>query len=241
MAQRLHQYTSKIIRTATMKDIIQYKRGKKDVDPEKYLLCQCGCGNYWVPSKKNYYRGLSTSCGKHSNDSRIIDEVGNRYGELLVIGPAPTIKGEHRKCWLCRCSCGNEIIVRGKDLRDGQTSCGCVKSKGAKRINELLASGGIEAKSEYKFSDFLSEKGAPYRFDWGIIKDGKLFCLLEYDGEQHFDKTNAWYREGIDEIKNNYCQEKNIPLYRISYKDYSNLSLDYLKTLIHYEEENNNV
>lgn len=234
MIKRSH--ASIIIREATIDDIIKYKRGKKDVNPEDYYLCQCDCGNYWVPSKKNYKKGLSTSCGKHSNDGRIVNEIGNHYGELTVIDIAPTIDNEHRKCWRCLCSCGNVTIVRGKDLREGKiNSCGCIKSKGAKLINTLLSASNINYIKEYKFEDFITDKNYPYRFDWAIFKNNQLFCLLEYDGEQHFDKNNNWYRENIDEIKNQYCKEHNINLYRISYKDFNKLNIEFIKDIIHYE------
>ena len=238
MTKQLH--ASQIIREATIEDIIKYKRGKKEVNPKEYFLCRCDCGNYWCPSKKNYNKGLSTSCGKHSNDSRIINEIGNIYGELTVISEAPTPNknADHHKYWLCLCSCGNTTVVAGKDLRAGKVnSCGCIKSKGMLKITNILSDNNIHFILEYKFPDFLTEKLSPYRFDWGIIKNNKLFCLLEYDGEQHFDKTNAWYREGIDEIKNEYCKIHNIPLYRISYKEYNQLNINYIKNLIHYEEK----
>lgn len=230
-------HSSTIIREATIEDILKYKRGKKEINPKNYYLCQCDCGNYWTPSKKNYNKGLSTSCGKHSNDGRIINEIGNQYGELLVIAEAPTpnIKTDHHKYWLCQCSCGNTIIVAGKDLRQGKTqSCGCIKSKGAKLINQILTENKIDYIAEYTFSNFLTEKNTPYRFDWAIFKNNELFCLLEYDGEQHFDKNNNWYRENVDEIKNQYCKNNNINLYRISYKDFKNLNIEFIKNIIHY-------
>jgi hypothetical protein len=55
---------------------------------------------------------------------RPIDETGNRYGSLVVIGVSahsgPKLK------WACQCDCGNSIIVFGGNLRSGNTtSCGC--------------------------------------------------------------------------------------------------------------------
>lgn len=230
------QHNSMIVREATIEDILQYKRGRKEVNPKDYYLCQCDCGNFWCPSKKNYNKGLSTSCGKHSNDGRIVNEIGNVYGELTVIDEMQTINKEHRKFWKCLCSCGNITIVRGKDLREGKVnSCGCIKSKGAKLVNNLLSASDINYISEYKFEDFISEKGYPYRFDWAIFKNNQLFCLLEYDGEQHFDRNNNWYRENIDEIKNQYCKKHNINLYRISYKDFNKLNIEFIKNIIHYK------
>jgi len=53
-----------------------------------------------------------------------IDLTGNKYGRLIVIKEM----GRKRKevCWLCKCSCGNEVVVNGYALRSGHTSsCGC--------------------------------------------------------------------------------------------------------------------
>lgn len=55
----------------------------------------------------------------------LTDEIGNRYGRLLVIGRAENCKqGQAR--WRCRCDCGKECVVTGSNLRRGkQVSCGC--------------------------------------------------------------------------------------------------------------------
>lgn len=51
--------------------------------------------------------------------------MGQRFGRLEVIAPAPNKNG--RTAWLCKCDCGNEIEVITKSLRDGNTSsCGCL-------------------------------------------------------------------------------------------------------------------
>ena len=54
----------------------------------------------------------------------------------------------------------------------------------------------------------------------------KYNVAIEYDGEQHFKPTEFFGgEEGLrrtierDEIKNRYCKDNNIILYRISYKD----------------------
>ena len=54
------------------------------------------------------------------------DEVGNRYYSLMVIDRVESVNGYAR--FLCKCDCGNESIVRGSDLRSGNTkSCGKCK------------------------------------------------------------------------------------------------------------------
>ena len=59
------------------------------------------------------------------NSSGRIDEIGNRYGRLLVLERAPNCKHRFAQ-WLCRCDCDNLTTVRGTNLRNGKTiSCGC--------------------------------------------------------------------------------------------------------------------
>lgn len=54
-----------------------------------------------------------------------INEVGNKYGRLLVTKYVGKIK--NKTSWECICDCGNTKIVPGINLRTGQTrSCGCL-------------------------------------------------------------------------------------------------------------------
>ena len=57
------------------------------------------------------------------------EEIGNSYGRLTVIKRANNNK--HRQAvWLCRCICGNELLVVGSALRKGHTkSCGCLNDE----------------------------------------------------------------------------------------------------------------
>lgn len=52
--------------------------------------------------------------------------IGKVFGRLTVIQAGEKIKG--RDTWLCKCECGNEVTVYGKNLRNGTTkSCGCLR------------------------------------------------------------------------------------------------------------------
>src|SRR5579864_642850 len=56
------------------------------------------------------------------------DLQGQIFGRLTVLARKESQKYEHGSMamWLCRCSCGNEIITRGTSLRASTTqSCGC--------------------------------------------------------------------------------------------------------------------
>jgi hypothetical protein len=55
-----------------------------------------------------------------------IDLAGQEIGRLRVLARAGSDEGG-RALWRCICECGRETVVRGKDLRSGNTrSCGCL-------------------------------------------------------------------------------------------------------------------
>jgi len=63
-----------------------------------------------------------------------INEVGNRYGALLVLAEAE-LKHTSRKraAFSCICDCGNLIIVTGENLRSGNSkTCGCKRIENSK-------------------------------------------------------------------------------------------------------------
>lgn len=54
-----------------------------------------------------------------------IDLRGQRFGRLTVIRESKE-RLNGGVTWLCRCDCGNEVVVRSNGLRRGRTlSCGC--------------------------------------------------------------------------------------------------------------------
>lgn len=52
------------------------------------------------------------------------DLTGKRFGRLVVVERAGSNRGA---TWLCQCDCGNQKVVRGGNLRNGNVkSCGCL-------------------------------------------------------------------------------------------------------------------
>jgi hypothetical protein len=59
---------------------------------------------------------------------RFKDETGNRYDRLTVLRLAEMREGQ--AFFDCRCECGREVLVKGANLRSGNTtSCGCSRRK----------------------------------------------------------------------------------------------------------------
>lgn len=58
-------------------------------------------------------------------DKRIIDIIGMKYGKLTV--ESYSHSHNNKTYWNCICECGNHTIVRGDQLKSGNTkSCGCL-------------------------------------------------------------------------------------------------------------------
>lgn len=96
--------------------------------------CICECGELTVSSGWSLRAGKAKSCGCsaiETNAARFVDETGNRYGRLTVIGPTRKPRpGSKGKFWLCRCECGRERVVHGGGLRYGSNkSCGCAAAE----------------------------------------------------------------------------------------------------------------
>ena len=59
--------------------------------------------------------------------SKIIDLTGKIFGYLTVVEEAGR-NNQSGVTWLCRCNCGNEVIIGGHSLIRGNTkSCGCYR------------------------------------------------------------------------------------------------------------------
>ena len=185
--------------------------------------CQCDCGKIIVVSGDCLHRGQVRSCGC----LKIIDETGNKYFNLQVLSLENVKNGV--AYWNCKCACGNQIVVAGSHLRSGHTkSCGCLKSSGEFKINQILLNNSINFKTQYT----IKINNSYYRFDYAIFDDNnQLLKLIEFDGEQHFPEyENQYYNYQIthkrDLVKNQYCKNNGITLNRIPYWERNNLSLD---------------
>lgn len=111
-------------------------------------------------------------------------------------------------------------------------------SKGEDKIERLLRAHKISYKREVSLPDLKSLKGNLLRFDFAVYKGRSLVCFIEFDGKQHFERVPYFQRtifefkqtQEWDRRKNAYCLRKNIPLIRVPYWDYDNLTFESLFT-----------
>ena len=115
----------------------------------------------------------------------------------------------------------------------GQLCPTCSSSGGVQVIHDYLTRNNIDFKREYYFDDCRYERPLP--FDFAVFQNGKLKCLIEFDGRQHFGPVDFGdvtmeeaeeqfrIRQRNDQIKNDYCKKNRIKLIRIPYWEFQNI------------------
>lgn len=99
-----------------------------------YWECLCSCGRTCAVSEKKLLHGTQTTCGVCAGKEKRqpIDLIGERFGELVVNREISSRNKQRR--WLCKCDCGQVIIVYQSQLRNGRkTSCGHDTGNGHKK------------------------------------------------------------------------------------------------------------
>ena len=135
------------------------------------------------------------------------------------------VTSSHNKV-VFKCNCGNTFersIYKWMDGRDLCINCSQAQSSYERLFEEYLIDKKYKYKKEYRFNDCRDEKPLPFDFYIATFD-----CLVEIDGQQHFEPTkfdgdidiaNKKFalQQKHDNIKNNYCKNKDIPLLRLPY------------------------
>ena len=184
-------------------------------------LCKCDCGNEKVIMTSHMKSGHTQSCGcvrkeMLSKKSRK-EEVGNKYGRLLVIA---SVESNRKMKWLCKCDCGNEKVVLGVNLRSGGSkSCGCLtleatslpEGEGAfnqlyKRYIEGARHRNIEwnlskdqVRSITKKNCYYCGVEPKYEISTGKTKEGKIIGngIYLYNGIDRVDSSLGYTEDNV--------------------------------------------
>lgn len=222
---------SKIYKDVEIGDKYNYLTVIGKSEKKKYWVCQCDCGNTTEVLDSLLKNGSTKSCGclKRRPSSRRLDLTNKKFGYLTALYFNKKESQPNRTYWHCRCACGNECDVLLENLTSPKRfpSCGCqTSSRGELKIEQLLNDNNIIYEKEKSFDSCINpETNRPLRFDFFVNNS----YLIEFDGEQHFkdrwfeDLEEIQYR---DNIKTQWCKDNNIPLIRIPYTKYKDLTID---------------
>lgn len=157
-------------------------------------------------------------CGKY--DYCLVSEIGFELSNYINIV----------------CPTHGEFIQLAKFHMHGQGCSECNSSKGEGRVSRCLEQENIKYIPQHKFDDCTNPK-TKRRLMFDFYLPEYNICI-EFDGGQHFKPVDYFGGQKafdklieLDEIKNKYCETKNIKLIRIHYKT-KNLK-KYIKTQIY--------
>ena len=125
------------------------------------------------------------------NTGRLKDLTGMKFGRLTVIERRGSDK--HKKAlWLCKCDCGNEVIVRGSNLKDGfTTSCGCHQKD---KVREIV-------KEKWENEEYRQMKSDKMR------EQMKEMWKDEEFKQKQIDRTKEMWKD--EEFKKNHSGENS--------------------------------
>ena len=228
---------------------VLYKSSLKSPSQKTLWHCKCECGNEIDVLGESLRDGRTKSCGCKTNEFiaavKSKDIKNQKFGYLIPLEKTE-FTSEEGNIWRCKCLCGcnrEDIYLSTHRLLSKNTqSCGRLRqSHGEIAIENFLQENKIQYQKEYTFNNLYSNKAnTKFRFDFAIFNENNLYCLIEFDGEQHFKpveyfggKEALQKRIEYDKIKTSYCEENSISLFRIKYNDNIEEKLkDYLKEII---------
>ena len=104
----------------------------------RYWNCRCDCGRELTVSVDMLFRASNVCCECRDISKPKTDLAGQVIGRLTVlmeVDPVTETTGARCRCWLCRCSCGHETVVREQNLvRRITRSCGCLQKEHARNM-----------------------------------------------------------------------------------------------------------
>lgn len=180
--------------------IVCKKHGPFYPTPNNHINKKSRCPHCYGSIRKTTKKFIKESKEVHGDryDYSLVDYKDNRTKVQIVCknhGPFPQTPEVH----LLGCGCPK-----------------CNNSKGELRIERILKDNGIKYETQKRFKDCKNKKPLPFDF---YLTDYNV--CIEFDGKQHSVKTSIYYSDQIlinDGIKNKYCEDKGIKLFRINYK-----------------------
>lgn len=196
--------------------------------------CRCECGNEADVSEASLLSGKTVSCGcyrvEQLRECCYVDFTGQTFGELIAIKRLPdrhTINGHRIQEWLCRCSCGVEVIRSRSNLASGScTSCGHDKNVSSLEIHveNYLKANFYQYEKQKRYDDLVGPGGLPLSYDFLVFKNANDCCLIECQGRQHYEPIDYFggqkqfeAQQIRDKMKADYAKAHGIKLIELPY------------------------
>lgn len=169
-----------------------------------------------------------------------IDMTGRIIGRLTVIEECGRY-ARRQALWRCRCECGNEVTVRGDNLRsEHTTSCGCYKRERSVEAHtthgmcktrlyciwkEMLKRVGVYKGADEKKKRLYQDRGITVCDEWLVFENFQDWALLHgykeglqidrRDNDRGYCPENCQWvtpKENVNNRRNTICLEDGTPL-----------------------------
>ena len=134
-------------------------------------------------------------------NSNFKDITNQKFGRLTAI----KYVGESK--WLCKCECGGQKIVEGKNLRRGFTkSCGCLNLEQIKNIKRKEKWSIAKKKLKARYRNMLARCEGKYKKRNIIVCDewkNDFLSFYNWAILNGFNENLPWYKCSLDRIDNN--------------------------------------
>ena len=198
--------------------------------------CSVASDHEWVTSANKRTSGTNCPCcsGKKIVNSNCLaithPQLAKEWHIKNKTTPYEVGSGSHKKYWWqCLVSSDHEWTATVANRAKLGTNCPfCDQSKGEIVIASILTKLNIPFETQKKFPTCKDKRQLPFDF---YLKFNSTQILLEYQGIQHYEPVgfggdpNLVY-EGIqkrDSIKRKWCDDTNINLLEISYRDFNKI------------------
>lgn len=142
--------------------------------------------------------------------TKLLDLTGQKFNRLIVLKRAENNK-LGKVCWLCKCECGNIIIVESQNLRTNHTkSCGCLNEEQRSKTGKIYGklNGKINGQKQKGVPKIKNRKYKNLTYDKTFKRIRNIYrCMIRRCYNKNATGYKNWGGRGIiicDEWKNNF-------------------------------------
>lgn len=161
--------------------------------------------------------------------------LSKAWGDEIVYEKGFSSVSEY--AWFFHTKCGYSFRALPRQLYSRYRGCShCSTSKGELTIEDYLKKNNISFESQFKIEECRDKRCLP--FDFAVFNDKELTCLIEFQGQQHYDIVEVFGKESClstmyhDKIKKQYCINNSISLLYIPTPSKNQVSYDKMKRYV---------
>lgn len=151
----------------------------------------------------------------------LIDLTGEKFGRLTVLKRGenePRSNGSFQVRWICKCDCGNEVLVRAAEIKGGRTqSCGCLRNEqsSARAIEKFTKHGhnpaGKKSRTYQSWTNMMTRCYNPNVREYGAYGGRGIVVCDRWHQFENFLEDMGERPEGLTldrkDVKGNYEPE----------------------------------